>query len=104
MAGVPDDDEHEDGRLHKLCQAGSLCEVQQYVATISKIALEEELSKRKGIFGYTKLCSREIRLSWTTCWEWETLRMSTAELITVAPLHIAAADGHEDCYWRTTQT
>ena len=53
MAGVPDDDEHEDGRLHKLCQAGSLCEVQQYVATISKIALEEELSKRKGIFGYT---------------------------------------------------
>lgn len=44
-----------DGDFHVFCQKGNLVRVQQIVQTISREKLDEILTSKRGVFGYTPL-------------------------------------------------
>ena len=45
----------DDARLHKLCHDGKMKSIEAYVKDMDSQTLEQTLSSRKGVFGYTPL-------------------------------------------------
>lgn len=45
----------DDARLHRFCHDGKMDKIREYVDSVDKKTLEERLSNRRGVFGYTPL-------------------------------------------------
>lgn len=45
----------DDARLHRFCHDGKMEKIKEYVHSVDKKTLEERLSNRRGVFGYTPL-------------------------------------------------
>ena len=91
---------HDDSRLHKLCQEGNQRKVTDYVTAITDAkALEDKLSNRKGVFGYTPLHEAVASGHGKVL---DFLLGKAGDVNCRAnsgytPLHLAASSGHAEC-------
>ena len=93
---------HDDSRLHKLCQDGNYRKVTEFVNAVPDAkALEDRLSNRKGVFGYTPL-HEAVASGHHKVLDFLLQRAGDGHVNCRAnsgytPLHLAASSGHSEC-------
>lgn len=93
---------HDDSKLHKLCQDGNYRKVTEFVNSISEgKALEDRLSNRKGVFGYTPL-HEAVASGHNKVLDFLLGKAGEGHVNCRAnsgytPLHLAASSGHGEC-------
>ena len=93
---------HDDSKLHKLCQDGNYRKVSEFVNSVpDPKALEDRLSNRKGVFGYTPL-HEAVASGHHRVLDFLLQRAGVGHVNCRAnsgytPLHLAASSGHNEC-------
>ena len=92
----------DDALLHKLCQGGELEKIVEFVVQFpERLALEDRLANRKGVFGYTPL-HEAVASGHYRVLDYLLVRAGDSHVNCRAnsgytPMHLAASSGHVDC-------
>ena len=92
----------DDAHLHKLCQAGALDRISEYVRYFpDRTSLNDRLANRKGVFGYTPL-HEAVASGHSDVLDHLLERAGDKHVNCRAnsgytPMHLAASSGHVDC-------